>query len=73
MSSPQVLRTEDMGRHTQQRQTFKKHIYFYVYECFDCMYVIMAMPGTGAVRKKVLGPLGLDFQVVVSCSVGDGD
>lgn len=37
------------------------------------MYVIMAMPGTGAVRKKVLGPLGLDFQVVVSCSVGDRD
>lgn len=54
------------------RDRLLKNVFIFMYmNALTICMCIMAMPGTAAVRK-VLGPLGLNFQVVVSCYVGDG-
>lgn len=47
-------------------------VLFYMYGCFECMYVcaLVCLPGVQGCQKRMTDPLGLDLWVVISHHVG---
>lgn len=56
------------------RSVFLIFIYLYVYECLVWMYIhsSVCMEHTKS-QKRILGPLELELQMLVSCHVGAGN